>query len=150
MAVTFTSQFRQLAHGALNWDTQLDADLANLEALFVDNTGGINWASGFTNGIDNTSSAYTVLTRIGWHANFTLHALTANAAAPGNNDTILLVPDGFRPQVHAPAVGWALTPSGTYIQIRVVLSKNDSALRIVDGSVPAGSKLSVPLAYKIA
>lgn len=32
MAV-FTSQFRQLAHGALNWDTQLDADLGALETL---------------------------------------------------------------------------------------------------------------------
>lgn len=32
---TFTSAFKALAHGALNWDTQLNADLGSLEALFA-------------------------------------------------------------------------------------------------------------------
>lgn len=60
----FTSAYKALAHGALNWDTQLDADMATLETILQQGSwtpafGG----AGVSLGTNGTASGY--FTRLG-------------------------------------------------------------------------------------
>lgn len=56
MAV-FTSTYKALSHGALNWDTQLDADMTTLESLFTSTVHADRSAGGTFSGDWNTLTA---------------------------------------------------------------------------------------------
>lgn len=53
---TFTSAFRALAHGTLNWDTQLNADMDSLTSLFETTSVDRTWGGGTYGGDWNNAT----------------------------------------------------------------------------------------------
>jgi hypothetical protein len=78
----FTSTYKALAHGALNWDTQLDADMASLEGFlnqgtYVPAIGG----TGFTTGTSGGTNGYW--TRLGQRVTYNGRILFGSSSSWG-------------------------------------------------------------------
>jgi hypothetical protein len=85
----FTSAYKALAHGALNWDTQLDADMATLETILHQGT----WApsiggTGFTLGTSGGSNGYW--TRLGQRVTYNGRILFGSSAAWGTGTPAII------------------------------------------------------------
>jgi hypothetical protein len=78
----FTSTYKALAHGALNWDTQLDADMASLEGFLNQGTyGPAIGGTGFTTGTSGGTNGYW--TRLGQRVTYNGRILFGSSASWG-------------------------------------------------------------------
>lgn len=143
MAV-FTSAYRQLAHGALNWDTQLDSDMFDLEQAFDQGSAypGIGGGGGATLGANGFGDG--TFFRVGKHTTIKGRLVFGSSASFGGGTATVNGLGITIDTAHSTGYGAFVPTSGS--PVPVVFTPMDGAnmvIRPVMGNGSAATYLGV-------